>query len=141
MPLQILLVDDSQTFTNSVAHFIGLIEGAQVVGRACDGVEALEKTLECKPDLILMDIAMPKLTGLQVAQRLQVLPAPPIIVFLSMHTDAAYQEAAKNAGALKFVTKANFVAELHPLIEKMVMDQRASNAHGESLESPFMGYK
>jgi DNA-binding NarL/FixJ family response regulator len=141
MPLHILLVDDSKTFANSVARFIGLIEGAQVVGHACDGVEALEKALEFKPDLILMDIAMPKLTGLQVAQRLQALPAPPVIVFLSMHADAAYQEAAKNAGALKFVNKANFVDELHPLIEKMVMDHRSSNAHGEPRETVLIGEK
>ena len=123
MPFQILLAEDNQTFANSVSRFVGLISGAQLVGHAKDGDEALEKAVALTPDLILMDIAMPKQSGLQVAQQLQLLAHPSRIVFLSMHSDASYREAARKAGGLHFVTKANFVAELLPLIEQMMSEK------------------
>lgn len=121
MSLHILLAEDNQTFANSVTRFVGLISGALVVAHAADGDEALKKALELQPDLILMDIAMPKQSGLQVAQRLQGLERCPKII-LSMHSDLAYREAARKAGGSHFVTKANFVSELFPLIEQMVKD-------------------
>ena len=126
MPFQILLAEDNQTFANSVSRFVGLIAGAQLVGHAKDGDEALEKAIALRPDLILMDIAMPKQSGLQVAQQLQLLPHPPRIVFLSMHTDPSYRDAARKAGGSHFVTKANFVADLLPLIEHMIGEKPSS---------------
>jgi len=125
MSFEILLVEDNATFANSVSRFVNLIKGVHLAGHAKDGDEALEQAIELTPDLILMDIAMPKLTGLQVAQRLQTLRHPSKIIFLSMHADAAYREAAHKAGGLHFVTKANFVAELLPLIEQLVIDHAA----------------
>ncbi len=122
MTLQILLAEDNQTFANSVTRFVGLISGAHMVAHAKDGDEALEKAIELHPDLILMDIAMPKQSGLQVAQQLQGLQRCPKIIFLSMHSDSSYREAARNVGGSYFVTKANFVSELFPLIEQMVRD-------------------
>lgn len=127
MTLEILLAEDNQTFANSVSRFVGQIAGAHVVAHAKDGDEALEKSIALRPDLILMDIAMPKMTGLQVAQRLQALQdlePLPTIIFLSMHSDPSYREAARIAGGAHFVTKANFVSELHPLIEQMVKDHQ-----------------
>lgn len=126
MPFKILLAEDNQTFANSVSWFVGLIHGAQLVAHAKDGDEALEQALELSPDLILMDIAMPKQSGLQVARQLQLLERPSRIVFLSMHSDSSYREAARKAGGMHFVTKGNFVAELLPLIEKMVKEQPSS---------------
>ena len=123
MTLEILLAEDNQIFANSVSRFVGLIGGAHLLAHAKDGDEALEKAIELHPNLILMDIAMPKQSGLQVAQQLMKLERCPTIVFLSMHSDPAYREAARNAGGSHFVTKANFVAELLPLIEQMVLDQ------------------
>lgn len=123
MTFEILLAEDNQTFANSVSRFVSGIPGAHLVAHAKNGDEALEQTIALHPDLILMDIAMPKMTGLQVAQRLQGLQglAPqPVIIFLSMHSDPSYREAARNAGGAYFVTKANFVSELHPLIAQMV---------------------
>lgn len=125
MSFEILLAEDNATFANSVSRFVGMIKGVHLAGHAKDGDEALEQAIELTPDLILMDIAMPKLTGLQVAQRLQTLAHPSKIIFLSMHADAAYRDAAHKAGGLHFVTKANFVAELLPLIEQLVEDHAA----------------
>ena len=68
MIFEILLAEDNQTFANSVGRFVGGIPGAHLVAHAKDGDEALQQTIALKPDLILMDISMPKMTGLQVAQ-------------------------------------------------------------------------
>lgn len=120
MPLQILLAEDNPTFANSVNRLVGLIGGAQLVGHARDGEEALDMAGALHPEVILMDIAMPKLSGLQVAHRLQTAPHRPVIIFLSMHSDPSYRDAAHAAGGAYFVTKANFVSELLPLLEQMV---------------------
>jgi CheY-like chemotaxis protein len=123
MTLEILLAEDNQTFATSVMQFIDRIGGARLMAHALDGADALEKALTLHPDLILMDISMPKMNGLQVAERLRVLGHPPTIFFLSMHNDSAYRLAAHKAGGSEFVTKSNFVAELFPLIEKLVRAQ------------------
>jgi DNA-binding NarL/FixJ family response regulator len=123
MTLQILLAEDNQTFANSVMQFLRLISGTHLLGHAQDGDAALEQAIELRPDLILMDIAMPKQSGLQVAKQLKGLEHCPTIIFFSMHSDPAYREAARIAGGQYFVTKANFVSELFPVIEQLVRDQ------------------
>jgi len=122
-PYKILLVDDNQTFVTSVKNFLGGIAGISVVDHAVNGVEALQKAQQLHPDLVLLDIAMPEMDGLVVAAQMQSWSQAPTIVFLSMNDNNAYREAACQVGATGFVSKANFVTELIPLVEKLVMSR------------------
>lgn len=119
-PYTILLVDDNLTFVASVRHFLNGIAGVSVVDHAVNGVQALRKAQMLRPDLVLLDISMPVMDGLEVAAKMQAWPRVPTIVFLSMNDNNFYLEAAKQAGALGFVSKSNFVTDLVPLLDQLV---------------------
>lgn len=123
MTIRILLVDDNQTFVSAVQQYLDLVPGVSVVGQAYDGRMAMTKIALLQPQLVLLDVAMPEMNGLEVARRLQSWPQPPRVVFLSMHDNVAYRKAASNFGAVGFVSKADFVVELLPIIECLVANE------------------
>lgn len=120
MPLKLLLVDDNATFLAAVRHFLNMLPGLEVVGESHDGAQALMRSDELKPDVLLLDIAMPGMSGLEVARIVLARADPPQVVFLSMQDNDAYRQAAHQMGAA-FVGKSNFVAELLPMLELMIV--------------------
>lgn len=123
MAITILLVDDNPTFVTAVRQFLELVPGAQVVGQAHSGREALALTERLRPDLAVLDVAMPDMSGLEVARIMNASSYAPRIVFLSMHDAAAYRDTASDLGAFAYVGKANFVVELLPMLENLIADQ------------------
>lgn len=117
MTLTILLVDDSRPFLTAVQTFLGTLPCVRVIGLAMDGHSALEKAEHLQPDLVLLDVAMPGMNGFEVAEALNARPQPPRIVFLSLHDNAAYRALSSVHGAVDFVSKGDFSAQLVPLLE------------------------
>ena len=120
--IRILLVDDSLTFVGAVRQFLDMLPGADVVGESVDGNDALEKIRTLSPDLVLLDVTMPGMGGLELARTLRLWPKSPAVVFLSMHDATAYQSMALELGALAYINKSDFVVQLLPIIERMVAD-------------------
>ena len=127
MSLRILLVDDNHTFLNAVRQCLAMMPEAEVVGQAYDGAEALAKAQALQPDLVLLDIVMPHMTGLEVATHMQTWPKPPRILFLSLHDNESYRTATRELGAVALVGKGNFVADLIPIIASLAADKRSGN--------------
>jgi DNA-binding NarL/FixJ family response regulator len=125
MKTRIFLVDDSHTFLSVIKLFLGMLQDTLIVGQADDGAEALTQIAELKPDLVLLDIAMPKMSGLAVARSLLSMPKPPRIVFLSMHNSPEYRTAASDIGVEGFVNKADFAVELFPIMKRLREEQIA----------------
>jgi DNA-binding NarL/FixJ family response regulator len=126
--LRILLVDDNPTFLASVRQFFQFLPDAQVIGDAHDGLSALDAANRLQPDLVLLDIAMPGMNGLDVARALKSWAHPPKIVFLSMYDGEIYRGASRELGALGFVSKADFVTELLPLVTLLAASTAAEQA-------------
>ena len=82
-PVRILLVDDFAPFRSFVQRILEGYPEWQVVGEAADGAEALQKAQELRPDLVLLDIDLPRLNGIEVARRLGSMVPPPKILFLT----------------------------------------------------------
>jgi CheY-like chemotaxis protein len=123
--LRILVVDDNRGFGAALQNILVDWEGVQVLALAHDGRTALEWTARLRPDLVLMDIAMPGLDGLAAARRMRVWPEPPRIVLMSLNDGAAYRAAAASLGDVGFVGKGDILAELAPLVARMVADKVA----------------
>ncbi|MBI3569828.1 MAG: response regulator transcription factor [Gammaproteobacteria bacterium] len=119
MTLKILLVDDNRSFLKAVQQFLGTLPGVEVVGQAHDGNEALAAVESLRPNLVLLDIAMPGMDGFETARALKTGPCPPRIVFLSLHDNAAYRAQARLHGAEAFVSKGDFAAELVPILQTL----------------------
>lgn len=122
MPLKILLVDDNLTFLTSVKNVLAMFSTAQVVGDAHSGAQALEMAQQLHPDLVLLDIVMPGMTGLDAARIMNTWDKPPKLIFLSLHDNVFYRAAARELGAVGLVGKANFVIELMPVIAGLLAE-------------------
>ena len=100
---RVLLADDSERIVQTVSML--LAEEFEVVGHVSDGAEAIKAAIRLKPDVIVMDIVMPKQDGIQAARRLNQMNSPTKIVFLSGLDDQEYVEASLATGASGFVFK------------------------------------
>lgn len=130
MTIRIMLVDDNRTFLAAVRNFLVMLPDVAVVGEAHDGRSALTLAQEVAPDLVLLDIAMPEMNGLEVAESLGHFDKPPTIVFLSMHDSESYRAAARDLGAYGYVGKGDFVVDLVPLIDRLAAsDKKDTTCH------------
>jgi DNA-binding NarL/FixJ family response regulator len=120
MTVRTLLVDDNKTFLAAVRNFLTMVPDVEIVGEAHDGWSAVELAKTLNPDLVLLDIVMPEMNGLEVAQALKEAAHPSHIVFLSMHDSESYRTAARELGAFAYVGKGDFVADLIPIIDQLV---------------------
>jgi DNA-binding NarL/FixJ family response regulator len=94
-----------------------------VVGTARDGQSALEAAEHCKPDIIVMDISMPRLSGVEVCRRLRKTLSLARVILVSVHGDAAYVTGAFQAGASAYVSKDQAAAELLCAIQNVLHGQ------------------
>ncbi len=103
--IQVLLVDDHALFRKGLAGFLKNEEAFEVVGEAGDGVEALEKARQLKPDIILMDISMPEMDGIEATRKIrEALPSTKVVILTILEEDERLFDAIK-AGANGYVLK------------------------------------
>ncbi len=103
--MRVLLADDHSIVRRGLRSLIETEPDIKVVAEAGDGLEAIKLCDEHKPDAIILDVAMPKLNGIEVAERVQKLQRPPNVIVLSMHADESYIIRALAAGARAYLLK------------------------------------
>jgi DNA-binding NarL/FixJ family response regulator len=118
--IRILLADDHTLVRAGIRSLLDSIEGVEVVAESGDGRDALELIGKHRPDIALLDIAMPGLSGLEVAKRVEQASPKTRIIILSMHADATHVREALRSGVSGYLLKGAAVAEL-PLALKAVM--------------------
>ena len=116
--ITVLLVDDHEGFINAALRHLRKVEWLEIVGRASNGLEAIERSETLRPDVVLMDLAMPEMGGLQATRLIKTQDAPPFIVIASHFDDAEHLEHAMRAGADDFVSKLSYIQEVLPILEK-----------------------
>jgi DNA-binding NarL/FixJ family response regulator len=109
---RVLLVDDLTTVLHAVAK---VVEGSfEIVGMVSDGQAALDATLALKPDIVVLDISMPGMSGIDVARELQINGSEAKIVFLTVHEDTDILATCLAAGGLGYVVKVLMETDLIP---------------------------
>ncbi len=106
-PIRILLADDHAMFRAGVKALLEAEEGMEVVGEAGSGEEAVETALELRPDLVLMDLAMPGMNGLEATRRLTALEVGAQVLVLTVHAEEEYLVPVVEAGGSGYLTKAS----------------------------------
>ena len=143
--VRVLVADDHALFRAGVRKLLQSFEGIQVVGEAADGHEALRLSGTERPDVLLMDIGMPGLNGVEAAARLTRKGPRPRVVILSMHTGEDHVLRAIRAGAAGYLLKDASPAELEaavraaargeiylsPAISRYVVDDYVRRAGGD----------
>jgi DNA-binding NarL/FixJ family response regulator len=118
--IRILVVDDFEPMRQSIRLMLGERRDLQVVGEASDGLEAVQKAVELKPDLVLMDIGLPSQNGIETARQIFNLVSGIKTLFLSQETSAEVIQEALSFGASGYVVKVNAGIDLLPAIEAVI---------------------
>lgn len=107
MTITVLIVDDEPLVRTGLSAILSSDEGLEVIGQASDGIEAVELVKELRPDVVFMDLQMPRMDGSQATRAIRALPDPPeVVVLTSLNADDTCVDAL-NAGACSFVVKAS----------------------------------
>jgi DNA-binding NarL/FixJ family response regulator len=118
---RVLLADDHQIVAEGLRSL--LEPEVELVGIVPDGREALAAVEALRPDVVVLDITMPSLNGIEAARQLRAAGSPVKVVFLTMHREAAYAARALDAGAVGFVLKHNAASELVTAIRQALQGQ------------------
>jgi len=132
--IRILVVDDYEGWRRQACLVLQMHPQLQVICEASDGVEAIQKAEELRPDLILLDICLPKLNGFEAARRIRQLSPNSKIVFLSIDDSLDVVQVALGTGAQGYVCKADTVSELLPAVDAVLRG-------AQFVSSTLKGYK
>ena len=110
--IRILIAEDHLLVRAGIRALLEKAGDIRILGEASNGQEAVEMTRELKPDVLIMDIMMPRLNGIQAAEQIQVLKLPTNILILSMYSDAGFIHRAMQCGVKGYVLKSSVSDEL-----------------------------
>jgi DNA-binding NarL/FixJ family response regulator len=133
-PIRILVVDDFEGWRRQVRLLFQARPQWQIIAEVSDGSEAVQKVAALKPDLIVLDIGLPKLNGIEAARGMRHLFPTSTIVFLSLNNDPDVVRAALSTGALGYVHKTDVQRDLLPAIEAVLQGR-------QFVSSSIKGYK
>jgi DNA-binding NarL/FixJ family response regulator len=118
--VRVLVVEDFAAFRQFICLTLGNSPDLRVIGEASDGLEALQMAVELRPDLILLDIGLPSLNGIEVARQMRSLVPESIIIFLTQESSADVVQEALSLGARGYVSKNMVPADLFAAVETVL---------------------
>jgi CheY-like chemotaxis protein len=104
--VRVLVVDDQEPFRRAIAAVVAETDGFVVVASTASGEESLAAVMRLRPDLVLMDVNLPGIDGIEAARRMTVDPDPPVVVLLSTYDEDEFD--ISRSGAASYVAKAAF---------------------------------
>jgi DNA-binding NarL/FixJ family response regulator len=122
--LRILVVDDSEPWRRAVSSFLEQLPALQIIFEASDGLQAIEKSRELQPDLILLDVALPELNGIEAARQIKKIIPSARILFLSENRCPDIVRAALRAGGCGYVVKSVAGDDLLSAVEAVMANQQ-----------------
>lgn len=131
--MKVLLADDHQLVRSGLCSLLSAMPGVQVVAEVADGVEAVRLAIELKPDVALLDIAMPRLSGLAAMRQMKSQGLATKVLLLSMYDKDEYVAEAMHAGAAGYIVKDSAVDELEQALQVVM--------RGEVYLSPVISAK
>jgi len=117
-PVRVLLADDHPHFSEMVESL--LFPGFEIIAKVADGRALIEAALRLKPDLILTDISMPILNGIDAAEELREMGCTTKVIFVTVHSDAEFVRSCLAAGACGYITKPRVALDLLPAIRQVL---------------------
>jgi DNA-binding NarL/FixJ family response regulator len=126
--ISVLVVDDFEPFRRCVASILKQQQELRIIAEASDGLEALRKAVDLQPDLILLDIGLPKLSGIEAARRIRELSPRSKVIFLSANRSWDIAQEALRTGAGGYVVKSDAARELLPAVEAVLKGKQFVSA-------------
>ena len=105
---RVVVADDHETFRAGLIALLQTAPGVEVVGEAATGEAGLDVVRDAQPDVVLMDVNLPGIDGVEAARRLRERPSPPVVLLLSTYDEDAGAQFVAESGASAYVTKSSF---------------------------------
>lgn len=118
--VRVLIVEDFAPYRRFICSTLANLTGLEVISEASDGLEAVQKAQELQPDLILLDIGLPTLNGIEAARRIRQLAPKSKIIFVSQESSADVVQAALSLGASGYVVKGKAATDLRAAVEAVL---------------------
>ncbi len=134
--LRVLVVDDYERWRSFITSTLQNQPELRIIGEATDGLEAVQIAQQLQPDLIMLDVGLPKLNGIEAARRIREVSPRSRILFVSENRSREIAEKAVRTGALGYVVKSDAASELLPAVEAVLQDKQFVSA---SLTGPGLG--
>jgi len=131
MSIRVLLVDDHAGFLSAVMRHLRKHPWLAVIGTASNGLEAIAASERLRPDVIVMDLAMPEMGGLQATRLIRAQDDAPCIVIASHFDDAEHREHALRAGADHFVSKLTYLQDVIAILDRQYHTKTTGNPNHE----------
>jgi DNA-binding NarL/FixJ family response regulator len=130
--VRILLVDDHEQFRRYIVSMLEENANMQVVGEAADGLQAVEQAEALQPDVILLDIGLPVISGIEAARQIGEIANKARIIFLSQECSPEVVQEALDLGAWAYITKMHAGTELLPAVDAVSRGERFMNANSNN---------
>jgi DNA-binding NarL/FixJ family response regulator len=117
--MKLFVAEDSSMIRERIVRMLTNMPNVQVVGEAADGVEALNRIPESKPDLVILDLQMPKANGLEILPLIKSLSSPPMVMVLTNYVTTRHREACTRLGADYFFDKSREFEKAIGVIESL----------------------
>ncbi len=124
-PLNILIVDDHEAVRSGLRTLLSSSEWI-ISGEACDGLEAVEKARSIRPDLVLMDISMPRMDGIAATRIIQQEMPEAAVIIISQNDPKVAARQARDINARGYVSKSELSQSLVPMIRSLVEEKQAA---------------
>ena len=119
MAMTVLIVDDNAQFRTLLREIVAKEPELHVVSEAADGAEAMRLALELRPNIMLLDLGMPRVNGLEVLQWSKAEHPEIKVIIVTVHTEDAYRQAAEAGGADAFLLKRTLGTDLLPTLQRL----------------------
>ena len=117
--LRVLVVDDSDAVRRGLTRLLRPQAGIEIIDEASDGQDAIRKALQHKPDVVLMDVSMPVMNGLEAARTIKHHLPSTVILMVTQFESASFAREAVSAGATGYILKSEAPEELIPALRKI----------------------
>jgi DNA-binding NarL/FixJ family response regulator len=119
MAVTVLIVDDNAQFRALLREIVAEEPDLQVVGEAADGAEAMRLAQELRPDIMLLDLVMPRVNGLEVLRWIKAERPEIKVIIVTVHDEDAYRQAAEASGADAYLLKKTLGTDLLPTLQRL----------------------
>ena len=121
--VRVFIVDDFEPWRRTVHSILGHGKGLEVIFEGSEGLEAVRKSAELQPDLVLLDIGLPDVNGLEAARQIRKVSPDSRIIFLTSHDRPDLAQEALRIGALGFVIKSDAARDLLPAVSSVMRNE------------------
>jgi len=142
VPSEVLIADDHQILREGLKKFIGAMEDYSICGEAEDGRAAVEMAKQLNPDIVLLDVTMPNLNGIEAARQIKAaLPATEVLMFTGVEDSSVIRQLF-DAGVKSYILKTEVTAHLRSALESLSQHRPYFTSHiGEVLFARYLGEK